>query len=320
VIQLFRVRGIPVRIDVGWLLVFGLMSWILASGYFPHVLPALSPAQYWLHGVLASLLLFASVFLHELSHALVALEHGIPVGGITLHVFGGVSQLDAEPPTPRAEALIAAVGPLTSFGIAGLCFTAERAVAGLPSLQAVTGYLAAVNLVIGVFNLLPGFPLDGGRLLRAALWYWTGALPRATLVASRIGSAFAFLMMALGLARMLGGELMGGAWLVLIGLFLHQAARSAWALMRVRTQLEPLQVADVMSPALEQETAGPLGPDDRVRPHDSAWLAFLKIARNPARQVAVADGDAVVGVVSQRSLQQVLLLDEARSGAQRRAA
>src|SRR5262249_21790233 len=121
VIELFRVRGIPVRIDAGWLLIFGLVTWSLAAGYFPHVLPARSAATYWLHGVLAALLLFGSVFLHELAHALAAVDQDVPVGGITLHVFGGVSQLDAEPPTPRAEVLIAIVGPLTSFAIAGLC-------------------------------------------------------------------------------------------------------------------------------------------------------------------------------------------------------
>src|SRR5262249_2953954 len=237
VIQLFRVRGIPVRIDAGWLLIFGLVTWSLAAGYFPHVLPARSTATYWLQGVAAALLLFGSVFLHELSHALAAVDQGVPVGGITLHVFGGVSQLDAEPPTPRAEMLIAVVGPLTSFAIGGLCLVADRTVEGPPAFHALVGYLAAINLMVGVFNLVPGFPLAGGRILRAAVWWGSGRLAHATRIASHCGSAVALLLIALGAARALTGDLIGGLWLTLLGLFLHQTARSSWELMRVRARL-----------------------------------------------------------------------------------
>src|SRR5262249_35659291 len=150
-----------------------------------------------------ALLLFVSVFLHELSHALVAREQGVPVGGIRLHVFGGVSELEAEPPTPRAELFIAAVGPLTSFVIAALCYGLGRALEGPPWVSALTGYLAAVNFIVGIFNLAPGFPLDGGRLLRALLWWGSGRPSWATLWASRAGSAFAVMMMALGTVRAL---------------------------------------------------------------------------------------------------------------------
>src|SRR5262249_21912196 len=161
-LQVFRVAGIPVRIDASWVLVFALISWSLAAGYFPRMLPEATTGIVWLHGVVAALLLFVSVFLHELSHALVALEHGVPVSGIRLHVFGGVSELEAEPPTPRAELLIAAVGPLTSFAIAALCYGVGRSLGGPPLVSALTGYLAVVNFLIGLFNLVPGFPLDGG--------------------------------------------------------------------------------------------------------------------------------------------------------------
>ena len=142
-LQIFRVAGIPVRVDPSWLLVFGLISWSLAAGYFPSVLPQVTTAAAWVQGVAAALLLFVSVFLHELSHALVALEHGVPVSGIRLHVFGGVSELEAEPPTPRAEFLIAIVGPLTSFVIAALCYGIGQAIEGPPWAAALTGYLAA---------------------------------------------------------------------------------------------------------------------------------------------------------------------------------
>jgi Zn-dependent protease len=245
--QVFRVAGIPVRIDVSWLLVFALISWSLAAGYFPRVMPDLTPGAAWVHGVVAAALLFASVFLHELAHALVALRHGMRVTSIRLHVFGGVSELASEPPTPRAEFLIAVVGPLTSFAIAGFFYGLGRAVAGPPWVAALTGYLTAVNVIVGLFNLVPGFPLDGGRVLRAMLWWWSGRLGWATRWASRAGSAFAGVLMALGVVRSLGGEVVGGLWFVLIGLFLHQAAQASHEMARVRGRLEPLRVAEVMT-------------------------------------------------------------------------
>jgi Zn-dependent protease len=310
--QVFRVRGIPVRIDFGWLLIVGFIAWSLASGYFPHVLPSLSPAAYWVQGLAAALLLFASVLLHELAHALVAVRHGIPVGGITLHIFGGVSQLDSEPETPGAEFLIAIVGPLTSFGLAGLSHGLGRLLAGPPWADALAGYLAAVNLMVGVFNLVPAFPLDGGRVLRAALWAWTGRLESATRVATRLGSALALLMVALGIVRALSGDTVAGLWFALIGLFLYQASRSADALLRIRTRLGPLRTEQLMNTApAVLETAGPLsGIDQVVSPRDSAWHAFLKIARNGRGRVAVVDKGVVVGVVTQRDLRDVIAAHE----------
>lgn len=303
-LQIFRVAGIPVRVDASWLLVFGLISWSLAAGYFPQVLPGASTATAWLHGVVAALLLFFSVFLHELSHALVAREHAVPVSGIRLHVFGGVSELEAEPPTPRAELFIAIVGPLTSFVIAALCFGLGRAVEGSPWVAALTGYLAAVNFLIGVFNLAPGFPLDGGRLLRAMLWWASGRQDWATLWASRAGSAFAVFLIGVGLLRALRGELIGGLWFAFIGLFLHQAARASRQLSVIRQRLEPLRVAEVMSPV--GASAASLPERDAVTPEASAWQAFLKLGRAERGAVPVMAGGRLVGVVSRRDLQSVL--------------
>lgn len=307
--QLFRVRGIPVRIDFGWLLIVGLISWSLASGYFPHVLPSLSAAAYWVQGLVAALLLFASVLLHELAHALVAVRHGIPVGGITLHIFGGVSQLDSEPETPRAEFLIAIVGPLTSFAIAGLSYGVGDLLAGPPWAAALADYVAAVNLVVGVFNLVPAFPLDGGRVLRAALWAWTGRADSATRVATRIGSALALVMIAVGIVRALTGDIVAGLWFALIGIFLHQAARSAYTLLRIRTRLAALRTEELMNTApAALERMGNVMPDTDqvVSPRDSAWQAFLKIARNGRGRVAVVDNGLLVGVVTQRDLHDVV--------------
>jgi Zn-dependent protease len=244
-LQIFRIAGIPVRIDASWLLVFGLLAWSLAAAYVPHVLPDVTPAWTWVHGVTAALMLFVSVVLHELAHALVARRHGVRVRGIRLHVFGGVSELESEPPTARAEFLIAAVGPLTSFALAALFYGLGPMVAGSAWLAALTGYLAAVNLVIGVFNLVPGFPLDGGRLLRAMLWSWSGELGWATRWASRAGSLFALLLVVLGGIRIVTGELVGGLWFILLGLFLQQAARASTVMARQHEHAAITSVRDV---------------------------------------------------------------------------
>jgi Zn-dependent protease len=310
--QLFRVRGIPVRIDFGWLLIVAFIAWTLATGYFPHVLPSLSPMAYWIQGLTAALLLFASVLLHELAHALVAVRHGIPVGGITLHIFGGVSQLDSEPETPRAELLIAVVGPLASFAIAGVAHGAGRMFTGPSLADALAGYVGAVNLVVGVFNLVPAFPLDGGRVLRAALWAWTGRLDAATRIATRLGSALALLMIAVGIVRAVSGDVIAGIWFALIGLFLQQAARSSYALLNVRIRLSALRAEQVMNSApAVLESIGPRIPDTDqvVSPRDSAWQAFLKIARNGHGRVAVVDKGVLVGVVTQRDLHDVVTAD-----------
>jgi Zn-dependent protease len=320
-LQILRVAGIPVRIDLSWILVFALISWSLAAGYVPHVLPHLGPVGTWLYAVAAATLLFVSVFLHELSHALVALNLGVRVSGIRLHVFGGVSELETEPPTPRAELLIAIVGPLTSFAIAALCYGLGRSVAGVPWALALTGYLAAVNLVVGLFNLVPGFPLDGGRILRAALWGVSGRLGWATQWASRTGMVFALTLVALGVGRALGGELVGGLWFVLIGVFLHQAARAGAELARVRDRLERVRVADVMLPLTTTVDALLAREGDHaVTPTASAWEAYALLSRRGAAHLAVQDGGRLVGVVNRRDLQRVLAREDAAQTVGRRAA
>jgi len=325
-LQIFRVAGIPVRVDASWLLVFALISWSLASGYFPHVLPQLTPGAAWLHAVTAACLLFASVFLHELSHALVARRQGVRVSGIRLHVFGGVSELEAEPPTPRAEFLIAVVGPLTSFALAAFCYGLGRAGGAVLWLTALTGYLTAVNLIVGLFNLVPGFPLDGGRLLRAMLWWGSGRLGWATHWASRVGSLFAFMLVALGAVRAVAGELVGGLWFILIGLFLHRGAHASASMVHMHDRLAPLRVADVMRyrPSANGDgvaaAPAPAGSDDVVSPESSAWLAFLKTARSRGGRVAVVDHGRLVGVVSHRDLEHAASVEQLRAGAGRRAA
>lgn len=246
-LRIGSIGGIAISIHASWLLVYALISWSLAVGYFPSAIEGLGTVAAWISGLLAALLLFVSVLLHELSHAFVARAWHVGVRGITLHVFGGVSELEGEPPSPRAEFLIAVVGPVTSLAIAAVLW----GVLGLdvlgPNARAVVTYLAFVNSAVGVFNLIPGFPLDGGRLLRAVLWWWKGALEPATYLSSRVGVAFAFGLMALGALQILGGSPMQGFWLVLIGLFLRGAADSSYAQLALKESLERIKVREVMT-------------------------------------------------------------------------
>jgi Zn-dependent protease/predicted transcriptional regulator len=247
-IRVLSIGGIPIRIHASWLAVYALITWTLAVGYFPRVLPEVSTLGAWLSGLVAALLLFVSVLLHELSHSFVARAHGHPVRGITLHIFGGVSELEGEPRTPRAEVLTAAVGPLTSFAIAGLLWllrASDVVPAGAP--QAIVGYLMFVNVAVGAFNLVPGFPLDGGRLLRAAVWHWTGDLGRATYWASRVGTGVAVALIVIGVLQLMAGVTVGGAWLILIGLFLRGAAEASYAQVALREALGRLAVRDLMT-------------------------------------------------------------------------
>ena len=242
----FKILSIPIHINPSWVLIYGLITWTLAAGYFPRQLPGLEPIAYWANGLLAALLLFVSVLIHELAHSVVAMRHGLTVHGITLHLLGGVSQLEGEPPDPRTEFRVAAVGPLASFVIAFGLWIVRLAVESAWG-DAILTYLLFVNVAIGVFNLIPGFPLDGGRLLRAIVWNATGDFSRATAVAGRVGSAVAVGLIALGVLQAFAGALLNGLWLVLIGLFLRQAARASYSEVTLRAALGSLAVADVMT-------------------------------------------------------------------------
>ncbi len=226
-----RVGGIAIILDPSWFLVFVFLSWGLAVGYFPGKVPHLSPAVYWGTGSFASLALFLSVILHELGHSLVAKSHNLPVRRIVLFVFGGVSQLEGEPADPRTELMMASVGPAISLALAGLLFLARSLVSppgALPLLHAFLGYLASVNLALGIFNLLPGFPLDGGRVLRALLWRrWKNVL-RATKVASEVGSTLGLALIGAGILFILFVDAPAGVWYLLIGFFLRNAANASY--------------------------------------------------------------------------------------------
>lgn len=235
-----RIFGIDVRIHATWLLAFAFVTWGLATGYFRFILPRQSLLLPLELGAASALLLFGSVLVHELSHSLVAQSLGMRVRDITLFIFGGVSNIGGEARSARQEFLVAVVGPLTSFGLALLFWSLGRALGFNPALDLITGsvrslraltpagailnYLVAVNVILGAFNLIPAFPLDGGRVFRSIVWGATHRYWRATLIASTVGQAFGILMIGFGVARIFFGDVLGGVWTIFIGLFLVQAA------------------------------------------------------------------------------------------------
>lgn len=244
--QLFQLFGFPIRLDWSWFILALLITWTLAVGFFPFQSPNLSTATYWWMGFLGAMGLFASIVLHEFAHAWVARRHGLTMSGITLFVFGGVAQMEEEPATPRAELWMAAAGPMTSLLLAGVFWGLSQlgGMAGWPSsVTLVAWYLAIINFILALFNLVPAFPLDGGRILRAILWQWRKNLSWATRITSNMGSGFGLLLMGWGILEVLSGLLLAGGWKILIGLFLRNAARGAYQQLMIREELgnEPVE-------------------------------------------------------------------------------
>jgi Zn-dependent protease len=226
-LSLGRIFGIDVRVHATWLLAFAFVTWGLASGYFRFIFPYQQGfALPLLFGAISAVLLFASVLVHEISHSLVAQARGMRVRDITLFLLGGVSNIDGEVRSALDEFLIAAVGPLTSFALAFVFWGLGHATSSTAAL-AILNYLAFVNLLLGVFNLLPAFPMDGGRVFRSVVWGMTHRYARATAIAATLGQVFGVVMLVLGVVRVVFGDLVGGLWMLLLGWFLIQSASAA---------------------------------------------------------------------------------------------
>lgn len=244
---ILRVFDIELKLATSWFLIAALITWSLADQVFPEQLPGLSDVQYFALGLSAMLLFFASLVLHELAHALVAKAFGISVPRITLFLFGGVAELGEEPDTAHHEFWIAIAGPAMSLALASLFWLLAVALGFVSSLQVVFGYLATINLVLAVFNMLPAFPLDGGRVLRAIIWSRTGDLLAATERSTRLGELLGFGLIAIGVITLFQSAHLAGAWQILIGTFILFAARSARAQLQTKTLLGDQTVADLMS-------------------------------------------------------------------------
>ena len=248
---LFEILGFKVQIDASWLFLALLVTWSLATGVFPVWYEGLSSATYWWMAVAGMIGLVFSLIFHELSHSLVARRFGLPIRGITLFIFGGVAEMEGEPASAKVEFLMAVAGPIAS-GVLAVGFYVIAIVGmaqGLPApVLGILDYLAFINGLLAAFNLLPAFPLDGGRMLRAALWYFKGDLREATRIASRSGEIFAMVLMALGAVSVVAGNFIGGMWWFLIGLFLHGAARASYMQLLNKRAFEGEPVRRFMTP------------------------------------------------------------------------
>ncbi len=246
-IPLGSILGIPIGLDYSWFLVFALVTWSLAGSYFPEQYPGWSTGLYWAIGLATSLLFFASVLLHEFGHSVIALRNGIPVRSITLFIFGGVAQIGREPGSPGVEFRVALAGPLVSFALAGLFGALGLLGASLAPLAALATYLAYINGSLGLFNLIPGFPLDGGRVFRAIVWRVTHSFRRATEIAGGAGHLFAWLFIFWGVWQMFGGNFVGGLWIAFIGWFLQNAATASVQQMTLIRLLTGHTVGEIMT-------------------------------------------------------------------------
>jgi Zn-dependent protease/CBS domain-containing protein len=288
-ITLVRIAGIDIGIHYTWLFVAALVAWSLAQGYFPSLYPGWEATTYWVAGVVAALALFGSVLLHELSHSLVAIWRGIRVRSITLFIFGGVSTMEEETEQPQDEFLIAVVGPLASVLLAGLFWVGFLLVPDSRSAPAaILAYLAFLNVLLAGFNLLPGFPLDGGRMLRAIIWGVTGRLRRATQIAAFIGQGLGFLLIIWGFSQVLGGAVLNGIWIAFIGWFLTSAAETERRGQALRETLKGISVSRVMD------------PQPPLASIDLSVQAFVDehVFRRGQRALLVVDDGYIAGLVS----------------------
>ena len=302
-----RALGIPIHVHASWFVVFFFVSWSLATGYLPETLPGLSAPRYWGMGGFAALLLFVSVLLHELGHSYVALRYKIPIKQITLFIFGGMAHMGKEPPSPRAEFLIAMAGPLVSLILGAGCLGGAMAVdsfsgrSGLQGIVVLGSLLGMVNVQLGLFNLIPGFPLDGGRVLRAGLWAWNKDFNRATSQAALVGIGFGVALGLIGAGLMVGawsGALghslaTNGGWLIFIGAFLFSAALTSRRQAALRTPLASVTVRQVMVHRVVT-----LLPDMSVQEAVNQYFVAHGFGGFP-----VCDEEQVLGLVTVRDVQ-----------------
>ena len=249
-VRLGSIRGIRIGIHYSWFIVLVIFSYLLAEGQYPNQYPGWTTTQYWVVAVATVILLFASVLVHELGHSFVAQARGIEVVGITLFIFGGVAEIAEESDEPGGEFAIAIAGPLTSRGLSAIFGGLWMLLHGTNAqVSALLGYLAVVNAILAVFNLIPGFPLDGGRVLRAILWKITGDVRKSTRIVSVIGTFVGSVFFVLGIFAALSGNLINGLWYLALGWFLQNAASSGYRQVEQEELIKGHVVSEVMDPA-----------------------------------------------------------------------
>ncbi len=289
-IRLGKILGFEIRLDWSWMFIFFLVVYTLAVGWFPMRHPNFSSPVNWVLGIVAALLLFVSVLVHELTHSVMSRRYGTEVKGITLFLFGGVSQTADEPKKPSEEFWMAIAGPISSLVLAAIFYSLRQTglMAGWPEpVVAILYYLAFINVLLGLFNLIPGYPLDGGRVFRSIIWGATNNIEKATRYASYVGQAFGFMLIAFGFFNVLGGGFIGGLWLIFIGWFLAGAARSSYEQLMLRQALSGIPVEQVMT------------TDVPVIPAEMSIREFVDehLLHNDYSCYPVIEGTEIVGVV-----------------------
>ena len=294
-IPLGKILNIPVNVDYSWFLIFILLTWSLAISYYPSEFRHWSTALYWILGAITTIMLFVSVLLHELGHSIVALRYKIPVRNITLFIFGGVAQIASEPPTAMSEFWIAIAGPVVSFLLAGVFAVLEFVFSSLTPLFALMKYLAYINGTLGLFNLIPGFPLDGGRVFRAIVWGTSNDFRKATRIASGVGRVIAYLFILVGVYYIFSGNFAGGIWIAFIGWFLESAAQSQVQQMAMRDLLAGRKVFQAMS-----QNYTIISPTITLQS-----LADTHILGEGRRFFIVQDANSVRGVLTLQSIREI---------------
>jgi Zn-dependent protease/CBS domain-containing protein len=296
--RLFSLFGFEVKLDLSWLLLAFLISWSLGAGVFPVDYPDLSTRVYAWMGIACAIGVFFSIVLHEFSHSIVARQFGMPIKGITLFIFGGVAEMEQEPPSPRSEFLMAVAGPIASFVLAFVFYRIEALAlaSGWPlPVVGVSHSLGLINMIVAVFNLVPAFPLDGGRMLRAVLWGWKDDLRSATRTSSRIGSGFGLAMMILGVFAFIQGNIIGGMWWFLIGMFLRGAATASWQRLLFHEILHDQHVSRFMN-------SSPVTVPPSISLQE--WIDDY-VYRHHFKMYPVTEASKLLGCVSVEDIQRV---------------
>ena len=295
--KLFNLLGFPIFVDLSWFIIVLLITWSLATNLFPHFYDGFAATSYWWMGLAGAIGLFVSILAHELGHAVVARQFDVPMRGITLFIFGGVAEMTKEPPSAKAEFCVAVAGPIVSVVIAVVCYVASiYGEAGLaPPIAGVLWYLGMINGVVVLFNMIPAFPLDGGRVLRSILWQVKGSLRWATRITSTIGSGFGLLLILMGVVSFISGNFVGGMWQFLIGMFLRGAAQMSYQQVLIRHALEGEPVERFM-----QSDVVTVSSETTVH-----QLVEDYIYRHHYKMFPVTDDGRLVACVTTRGVQQI---------------
>ncbi|HLH60599.1 MAG TPA: site-2 protease family protein [Ktedonobacteraceae bacterium] len=295
-LRIGQIAGIDIYINISWIIILVFQTWSLAISWFPAIYPHWSPVTYWITGLIAALLLFVSVLLHELAHSVVARARDLPVHNITLFIFGGVSNIEQEPASAGIEFQMAIVGPVVSILIGIVCYLLLLPLRETSSpVAGILGYLAITNVLLGIFNLIPGFPLDGGRVLRSIIWRITGSLGRATRAATITGEIVAYLFILAGIWLFFTGDFIGGIWIGFIGWFLMSSARSANSQVMLQSMLRGVKVSEVMNPA-------PATVPANISLQKLVYEHFLP---QGLRSALVIQGDRLAGLITLSDIRHV---------------